>query len=166
MMLTGGQIVCESLIREGVEVIFGIPGGAILPLYQDLPDYPQLRHILMRHEQGAAHAADGYARVTGRVGVAFGTSGPGATNLVTGIATAQMDSVPTVFITGQVARDAIGKDAFQETDVTGITLPITKHNYLVMNASEIAETIKEAFYVANTGRPGPVSGGHPQGRVR
>ena len=156
MMLTGGQIVCESLIREGVEVIFGIPGGAILPLYQDLPDYPQLRHILMRHEQGAAHAADGYARVTGRVGVAFGTSGPGATNLVTGIATAQMDSVPTVFITGQVARDAIGKDAFQETDVTGITLPITKHNYLVMNASEIAETIKEAFYVANTGRPGPV----------
>ena len=156
MMLTGGQIVCESLIREGVEVIFGIPGGAILPLYQDLPQYPQLRHILMRHEQGAAHAADGYARVTGKVGVAFGTSGPGATNLVTGIATAQMDSVPTVFITGQVARAAIGKDAFQETDVTGITLPITKHNYLVMNASEIAETIKEAFYIANTGRPGPV----------
>ena len=156
MMLTGGQIVCESLIREGVEVIFGIPGGAILPLYQDLPGYPQLRHILMRHEQGAAHAADGYARVTGKVGVAFGTSGPGATNLVTGIATAQMDSVPTVFITGQVARAAIGKDAFQETDVTGITLPITKHNYLVMNASEIAETIKEAFYIANTGRPGPV----------
>ena len=156
MMLTGGQIVCESLVREGVEVIFGIPGGAILPLYQDLPQYPQLRHILMRHEQGAAHAADGYARVTGKVGVAFGTSGPGATNLVTGIATAQMDSVPTVFITGQVARDAIGKDAFQETDVTGITLPITKHNYLVMSAAEIAETIKEAFYIASTGRPGPV----------
>ncbi len=156
MKLTGGQIVCESLIKEGVEVIFGIPGGAILPLYQDLPRYPQLRHILMRHEQGAAHAADGYARTTGKVGVAFGTSGPGATNLVTGIAAAQMDSVPTVFITGQVARAAIGKDAFQETDVTGITLPITKHNYLVMNASEVAETIKEAFYIASTGRPGPV----------
>ena len=156
MMLTGGQIVCESLIKEGVDVIFGIPGGAILPLYQDLPDYPQLRHILMRHEQGAAHAADGYARATGKVGVAFATSGPGATNLITGIATAHMDSVPTVFITGQVARAAIGKDAFQETDVTGITLPITKHNYLVMNASEIAGTIKEAFYLASTGRPGPV----------
>ncbi|MEE9262018.1 MAG: biosynthetic-type acetolactate synthase large subunit [Dehalococcoidia bacterium] len=156
MMLTGGQIVCESLIKEGVDVIFGIPGGAILPLYQDLPDYPQLHHILMRHEQGAAHAADGYARATGKVGVAFATSGPGATNLITGIATAHMDSVPTVFITGQVARAAIGKDAFQETDVTGITLPITKHNYLVMNASEIAETIKEAFYLASTGRPGPV----------
>jgi len=156
MMLTGGQIVCESLIKEGVDVIFGIPGGAILPLYQDLPDYPQLHHILMRHEQGAAHAADGYARATGKVGVAFATSGPGATNLITGIATAHMDSVPTVFITGQVARAAIGKDAFQETDVTGITLPITKHNYLVMNASEIAGTIKEAFYLASTGRPGPV----------
>ena len=156
MMLTGGQIVCESLIKEGVEVIFGIPGGAILPLYQDLPDYPQLHHILMRHEQGAAHAADGYARATGKVGVAFATSGPGATNLITGIATAHMDSVPTVFITGQVARAAIGKDAFQETDVTGITLPITKHNYLVMHASEIAGTIKEAFYLASTGRPGPV----------
>ena len=156
MMLTGGQIVCESLIKEGVDVIFGIPGGAILPLYQDLPDYPQLHHILMRHEQGAAHAADGYARATGKVGVAFATSGPGATNLITGIATAHMDSVPTVFITGQVARAAIGKDAFQETDVTGITLPITKHNYLVMNASEIAETIKEAFFLASTGRPGPV----------
>ena len=156
MKLMGSQIVCESLVREGVEVIFGIPGGAILPLYQTLPEYPQLRHILVRHEQGAAHAADGYARVTGKVGVAVGTSGPGATNLVTGIATAHMDSVPTVFITGQVAREAIGKDAFQETDVTGVTLPITKHNYLVMSASEIAEAIHEAFYLASTGRPGPV----------
>jgi len=156
MKLNGGQMVFESLLKEGVDVIFGIPGGAILPLYQTLPEYPQIRHILVRHEQGAAHAADGYARATGRVGVAFATSGPGATNLVTGIATAQMDSVPTVFITGQVARTAIGSDAFQETDITGITLPITKHNYLVKHASEIAETIKEAFYLAKEGRPGPV----------
>ena len=156
MKLTGGQIVCESLLREGVEVVFGIPGGALIPLYDTLPQYPKLRHILTRHEQGAAHAADGYARATGKVGVAFGTSGPGATNLVTGIACAQMDSIPTVFITGQVARAAIGKDAFQETDVTGITLPITKHNYLVMNASDIAEAIKEAFFIAKSGRPGPV----------
>ena len=156
MKLTGGQIVCESLLREGVEVIFGLPGGAILPLYQTLPEYPQLRHILVRHEQGAAHAADGYARVTGRPGVAWATSGPGATNLVTGIATAQMDSVPMVIITGQVSRAAIGSDAFQETDTTGITLPITKHNYLVMRASDIARAIKAAFYIASTGRPGPV----------
>ena len=156
MKLTGGQIVCESLIKEGVEVVFGIPGGAILPLYQTMFYYPQIRHILTRHEEGASMAADGYARVTGKVGVCMATSGPGATNLVTGITTAQMDSVPMVAITGQVSRAAIGKDAFQETDVTGITLPVTKHNYLVMNASEIAEAIKEAFYIANTGRPGPV----------
>ena len=156
MKLNGSQIVCESLLREGVEVIFGLPGGAILPLYQTLPEYPQLRHILVRHEQGAAHAADGYARVTGRPGVAWATSGPGATNLITGIATAQMDSVPMVIITGQVSRSSIGSDAFQETDTTGITLPVTKHNYLVMHASEIARAIKEAFYIANTGRPGPV----------
>ncbi len=156
MKLSGGQIVCESLIREGVDVLFGLPGGAILPLYQILPEYPQLRHILVRHEQGAAHAADGYARVTGRPGVAWATSGPGATNLVTGIATAQMDSVPMVIITGQVSRAAIGSDAFQETDTTGITLPITKHNYLVMHASEVARAIKEAFHIASTGRPGPV----------
>ena len=156
MKLTGGQIVCESLIKEGVEVVFGIPGGAILPLYQTMYYYPQIRHILTRHEEGASMAADGYARVTGKVGVCMATSGPGATNLVTGITTAQMDSVPMVAITGQVSRAAIGKDAFQETDVTGITLPVTKHNYLVMNASEIAEAIKEAFYIANTGRPGPV----------
>ena len=156
MRRNGGQIVCEALIREGVDVIFGLPGGAILPLYQILPQYPELRHILVRHEQGAAHAADGYARVTGRPGVAWATSGPGATNLVTGIATAQMDSVPMVVITGQVGRAAIGSDAFQETDITGITLPITKHNYLVMHASEIAGAIKEAFHIANTGRPGPV----------
>lgn len=156
MKLNGSQIVCESLLREGVEVVFGLPGGAILPLYQTLPEYPQLRHILVRHEQGAAFAADGYARVTGKPGVAWATSGPGATNLVTGIATAQMDSVPMVVITGQVGRAAIGSDAFQETDTTGITLPITKHNSLVMSASEIGSAIKEAFFIASTGRPGPV----------
>ena len=156
MKMNGGQMVCESLIREGVDVIFGLPGGAILPLYQTLPEFPQLRHILVRHEQGAAHAADGYARVTGRGRRGVATSGPGATNLVTGIATAQMDSVPMVVITGQVGRAAIGTDAFQECDTTGITLPITKHNYLVMNAAEIPRVIKEAFYIANTGRPGPV----------
>ncbi|MDP6102544.1 MAG: biosynthetic-type acetolactate synthase large subunit [Dehalococcoidia bacterium] len=156
MKLTGGQIVCESLLREGVEVVFGIPGGAILPLYQTMSSYHQLRHILTRHEEGASMAADGYARATGRVGVCMATSGPGATNLVTGIATAQMDSVPMVVITGQVGRASIGKDAFQEIDVTGITLPVTKHNYLVMRAEDIAPAIKEAFYIANTGRPGPV----------
>ncbi len=156
MRRNGGQIVCEALLREGVDVIFGLPGGAILPLYQILPQYPELRHILVRHEQGAAHAADGYARVTGRPGVAWATSGPGATNLVTGIGTAMMDSVPMVVITGQVGRAAIGSDAFQETDITGITLPITKHNYLVMHASEIADVIHEAFHISNSGRPGPV----------
>jgi len=156
MNLTGAQIVCESLLKEGVEVIFGFPGGVLLPLYDTLPQYPQLRHILVRHEQGAAHAADSYARVTGKVGVCFATSGPGATNLVTGIANAYLDSSPMVAITGQVARPFIGKDAFQEIDITGITLPITKHNYLVLNAAELAEVIREAFYIANTGRPGPV----------
>ena len=156
MKLTGAQIVCESLLREGVEVTFGLPGGAILPLYGAMPQYPQLKHILVRHEQAAAMAADGYARATGRVGVCIATSGPGATNLVTGIASAQMDSIPIVAITGQVPRAAIGRDAFQETDVTGITLPVTKHNYLVMSAAEIPAAIKEAFYIANTGRPGPV----------
>ena len=156
MKLTGAQIVCESLLREGVDVVFGLPGGAILPLYGALHQYPQLRHILVRHEQGASMAADGYARATGRVGVCIATSGPGATNLLTGIVCAQMDSVPMVAITGQVPRAAIGKDAFQETDVTGISLPVTKHNYLVMKASDIPAAIKEAFYIAGTGRPGPV----------
>ena len=156
MKLTGSQMVCESLIREGVDVIFGLPGGAILPLYQTMPQYPQLRHILVRHEQGAAMAADGYYRASGRVGVAFATSGPGATNLTTGLACAMMDSSAFVAITGQVARAAIGKDSFQETDTTGVTLPITKHNYLVMNAVDIPRIIKEAFYIARSGRPGPV----------
>ena len=156
MKLTGAQLVCESLIKEGVETIFGLPGGAILPLYQTLPEYTKLKHILVRHEQGAAHAADGYARVTGKAGVAWATSGPGATNLITGIATAQMDSVPMVVITGQVSRASIGSDAFQETDTTGISLPVTKHNYLVMDAADIPRIIKEAFHLATTGRPSPV----------
>jgi acetolactate synthase-1/2/3 large subunit len=156
MSLTGAQIVCESLVKEGVEVIFGFPGGAVLPFYDTLPQYPQLRHILVRHEQGAAHAADGYARATGRVGVCCATSGPGATNLVTGLANAHLDSSPVMAITGQVARPFIGKDAFQEIDITGITLPITKHNYLALSAAELAGVFKEAFYIATTGRPGPV----------
>ena len=156
MIKKGSQIVCESLLREGCDVVFGIPGGAILPLYQTLPEYPELRHILVRHEQGASLAADAYARITGKPGVAFATSGPGATNLVTGIASAQMDSVPLVIVTGQVNSWTLGTDAFQETDITGITLPITKHNFLVMDARDIADTIKEAFYIANSGRPGPV----------
>jgi acetolactate synthase-1/2/3 large subunit len=156
MKMTGAQIVCESLLKEGVEVIFGILGGQILPLYDTLTQYPQLRHILVGHEQGAAHAAEGYARATGRVGVCFATSGPGATNLVTGIADAYMDSTPLVAITGQVGRPFIGKDAFQEIDITGITLPITKHNYVATDAASLAQTIKEAFYLAQTGRPGPV----------
>ena len=153
--LTGAQIVWESLVKEGVEVVFGYPGGANLPLYDALPDYP-LHHVLVRHEQGAAHAADGYARASGKVGVAMSTSGPGATNMITGIATAMMDSSPTVFITGQVISKLIGYDAFQEIDVTGITLPITKHNYLVTDTHEIGGVIREAFHIARTGRPGPV----------
>jgi len=156
MKRTGAQILCESLIKEGVEVIFGFPGGTVLPLYDTLPQYPQLRHILVRHEQGAAHAADGYARATGKVGVCLATSGPGACNLVTGIANAHLDSSPIIAITGQVARPFIGKDAFQEIDITGITVPITKHNYLVLKAEELATVVKEAFHIARTGRPGPV----------
>jgi len=156
MKMTGAQILCEGLLREGVEVIFGLPGGAIIPLYDTLPQYPQLRHILVRHEQGAAHAADGYARATGKVGVCMATSGPGATNLVTGIATACLDSVPMVAITAQVPRHLIGKDAFQETDITGITLPITKHNYLVLDVNSLAGVVKQAFHLAGSGRPGPV----------
>jgi acetolactate synthase-1/2/3 large subunit len=143
------------LLREGVEVVFGYPGGANLPLYDAMLDYP-IRHILTRHEQGAAHMADGYARVSKKVGVAMATSGPGATNLVTGIATAMMDSTPVIFITGQVVSRLIGYDAFQETDVTGITQPITKHNYLVTDINELTHVIREAFFIARTGRPGPV----------
>jgi acetolactate synthase I/II/III large subunit len=155
VQLTGAQILWESLAREGVDVVFGYPGGAILPAYDAMLDYP-VRHVLVRHEQGAAHMADGYARASGRVGVAVATSGPGATNLTTGIATAMLDSTPTVFITGQVSSKLLGTDAFQETDVTGITLPITKHNYLVTDVRELAYTLREAFHVARSGRPGPV----------
>ena len=155
MLKSGAEILWECLVREGVEVVFGYPGGAIMPAYDAMLNYP-VHHVLVRHEQGAAHMADGYARATGKVGVAIATSGPGATNLVTGIATAMMDSSPIVCITGQVAITAIGGDAFQETDVTGITLPITKHNYLVSSASEMAEVVREAFYIARSGRPGPV----------
>ncbi|MEZ5419831.1 MAG: biosynthetic-type acetolactate synthase large subunit [Vicinamibacterales bacterium] len=153
--LTGAQILWESLVREGVTCVFGYPGGAILPAYDAMLDYP-IRHILVRHEQGAAHMADGYARATGQVGVAIATSGPGATNLVTGIATAMMDSSPVVCITGQVGSRLIGSDAFQECDITGITLPITKHNYLVTEPGDVAEAVREAFHVARSGRPGPV----------
>jgi acetolactate synthase-1/2/3 large subunit len=152
----GADALCEALIRQGVDVIFGYPGGVILPLYDVWADYPRIRHVLVRHEQGAAHAADGYARASGRVGVCLGTSGPGATNLVTGIATAQLDSIPIVAITGNVPGALIGKDAFQEIDITGITLPMTKHNYLVRKADDIPRVIAEAFHLARTGRPGPV----------
>jgi len=155
MKLTGSEILLESLKKEEVEVIFGYPGGSVLPIFDKLYD-ADVRFILTRHEQGAAHAADGYARATGKVGVCMATSGPGATNLVTGIATAYMDSVPIVAITGQVKTHLIGNDAFQEADVTGITRPITKHNFLVKDVKELAATVKEAFHIARTGRPGPV----------
>ncbi len=157
MQLKGSEIIMECLIREGVSVMFGYPGGAILPTYDAMTQYQdRLHHVLVRHEQGASHMADGYARATGRVGVCIATSGPGATNLVTGLATAMMDSSPIVAVTGQVAIPAIGSDAFQETDVTGVTLPVTKHNYLVTDVEDLAYTIKEAFYIARSGRPGPV----------
>lgn len=155
MILNGAQILIECLQREGVEVMFGYPGGVVLPIFDVLYD-SKLKFILTRHEQGAAHAADGYARATGKVGVCLSTSGPGATNLVTGIANAYMDSIPMVAITGQVKTFLIGNDAFQESDVTGITRPITKHNYLVKDVKDLARTIREAFYIASTGRPGPV----------
>ncbi|MEW6573991.1 MAG: biosynthetic-type acetolactate synthase large subunit, partial [Bacillota bacterium] len=153
--ISGGEILVRSLKKEGAEVIFGYPGGSVLPIYDALYD-ADIRHILMRHEQAAAHAADGYARATGRPGVCMATSGPGATNLVTGIATAFMDSSPLVAITGQVGTALIGRDSFQEADITGITLPITKHNYLVKDVRDLARTVREAFYIATTGRPGPV----------
>jgi acetolactate synthase I/II/III large subunit len=154
---TGAQIMCEALIREGVDLIFGIPGGAIMPFYHALPEYrDQLHHVLCRHEQGAGHAAEGYARASGKVGVCVATSGPGATNLVTPIADAWTDSTPLVALTGQVPSHVLGKDAFQETDITGITLPITKHNYLISDVDELPQVFREAFYLAATGRPGPV----------
>jgi len=155
MELTGAQILIKVLEDLGVDTVFGYPGGAVLPIYDALYD-SKITHYLTRHEQGAAHAADGYARASGKVGVCFATSGPGATNLVTGLATAYMDSVPVVAITGQVATSLLGRDSFQEADITGITMPITKHNYLVKSPEELAQTVAEAFYIASTGRPGPV----------
>src|SRR5437899_10373939 len=153
--MTGASILWECIEREGVQTVFGYPGGAILPAYDALT-HSRIHHILVRHEQGATHMADGYARASGQVGVAVATSGPGATNMVTGIATAMMDSSPIVCITGQVGSKLIGSDAFQETDITGITLPITKHNYLVTSADDVAPAVREAFAVARSGRPGPV----------
>ena len=154
--LKGSEIICESLLREGVEVIFGHPGGAILPFYDALWSYPQLRHILVRHEQAAAHAADGYSRISGKVGVCVATSGPGATNLVTGIMGAKADSVPLVAITGQVSRFALGTEAFQECDICSIAAPCTKKAFMVMSPDDLAPTIREAFQIAQEGRPGPV----------
>ncbi|MDG5856734.1 biosynthetic-type acetolactate synthase large subunit [Clostridium beijerinckii] len=157
MLLTGAEILIKSLLDEGVETIFGYPGGAVLNIYDELYKYKdKIRHVLTCHEQGASHAADGYARATGKVGVCLATSGPGATNLVTGIATAYMDSIPMVAITGNVAKPLLGKDSFQEVDITGITMPITKHNYIVRDINELQDIIREAFYIAKEGRPGPV----------
>src|ERR671917_2151163 len=154
--VTGAQALVHSLEALGCEAVFGIPGGAVLPAYDPLLDSTAVRHVLVRHEQGAGHAAVGYAQATGRIGVCMATSGPGATNLVTPLADAYMDSVPMVAITGQVARPLIGTDAFQEADITGITMPVTKHNMLVTDAAEIPRAIAEAFHLASTGRPGPV----------
>jgi acetolactate synthase-1/2/3 large subunit len=154
--LSGSQILCRVLLEQGVDLLFGYPGGAIMPFYHALPEYPGLRHVLVRHEQAAAHAADGYARVTGRAGVCVATSGPGATNLVTGLATAHMDSTPVVAITGQVPRAMLGRDAFQETDIIGITQPITKHSVLVEDIEDLADAVRQALAIAVEGRPGPV----------
>lgn len=157
MKMTGARILVETLIEQGVDTVFGYPGGQVLNIYDELyQNSDRLRHVLAAHEQGAAHAADGYSRATGKVGVVIATSGPGATNLVTGIATAMLDSVPMVAITGNVPCDLIGRDSFQEIDITGITLPITKHNYFVQNADDLADVIREAFKIAKSGRPGPV----------
>lgn len=154
-MKTGARILIDSLKEQGVDIIFGYPGGSVLPIYDELYD-ADIRHILVRHEQAAVHAADGYARASGRVGVCLSTSGPGACNLVSGIATANMDSVPIVALTGQVPTAMLGNDAFQESDITGITMPVTKHNFLVNDTVRIPQVIAEAFYIAGTGRQGPV----------
>ena len=156
MILTGAQIIMECLKEQSVDTVFGYPGGAILNVYDELYKYTEIKHVLTSHEQGAAHAADGYARSTGRVGVCFATSGPGATNLVTGIATAYMDSVPVVAITCNVTLPLLGKDSFQEIDIAGITTPITKHNFIVKDVENLADTIRRAFVIARKGRPGPV----------
>ena len=154
--MNGAKIVLKSLVDQGVDIIFGYPGGATLPIYDELFKQKKLKHILVRHEQGAVHAAEGYARSSGKVGVVCVTSGPGATNCVTGLADAYMDSIPIVCLTGQVPTKLIGNDAFQEADTTGITRPVTKHNYLVNNIKDLEKIIQEAFYVAKSGRPGPV----------
>lgn len=156
MQVSGANILLESLRREGVDLLFGYPGGAVIDIYHELPNHPGLRHVLVRHEQAAVHAADGYARATGKVGACLVTSGPGATNTVTGIATAYADSIPLVVITGQVPTGLIGNDAFQEVDIVGITRPCTKHSFLVKNVEDLAKTIRQAFYIARSGRPGPV----------
>ena len=157
MQLTGSQIVIECLKEQGVDTVFGYPGGSILNVYDELYKHSdEITHILTSHEQGAAHAADGYARATGKVGVCFATSGPGATNLVTGIATAYMDSIPVVAITCNVGVSLLGKDSFQEVDIAGVTMPITKHNYIVKDVKQLADTIRKAFVIAKKGRPGPV----------
>ena len=157
MQLTGSQIFCEVLVEQGVDTLFGYPGGAVLNLYDELYRYQdRIKHIITAHEQGAAHAADGYARATGRTGVVLATSGPGATNLVTGIATAYMDSVPMVAITGNVPTSLMGQDSFQEVYIAGITMPITKHNFVVYDVKDLADTLREAFRIAQTGRKGPV----------
>jgi acetolactate synthase-1/2/3 large subunit len=157
MLLTGSEIVIECLKEQGVDTVFGYPGGTILNVYDELYKHSdEIKHYLTSHEQGAAHAADGYARSTGKVGVCMATSGPGATNLVTGIATAYMDSIPVVAITANVAKAALGKDSFQEVDIVGVTMPITKHNFMVRDVESLADTLRKAFYVAQSGRPGPV----------
>ena len=154
--MLGADLLLNCLETHGVDVVFGLPGGVVIPLYDRLKHFPNIKHILTRHEQGAAHAADGYARATGKVGVCFATSGPGATNLVTGIATANMDSIPMVCIMGQVVKELLGKDGFQEAHMTGICQPICKHTYAVTDAAQLPDIVAEAFYVASTGRPGPV----------
>ena len=157
MKISGSQIVIECLLEQGVDTVFGYPGGAILNIYDALyKNSNRIRHILTAHEQGASHAADGYARSTGKVGVCMATSGPGATNLVTGIATAYMDSIPVVAITCNVTQAQLGKDSFQEIDITGVTMPITKHNFMVRDVNDLADTIRKAFHIAKSGRPGPV----------
>ncbi|HWI41771.1 MAG TPA: thiamine pyrophosphate-binding protein, partial [Verrucomicrobiae bacterium] len=156
MKMTGARILLECLKKEGVDTVFGYPGGTVINIYDELFSFTDIRHILPRHEQGGVHAADGFARATGKVGVAIATSGPGATNTVTGIATAYMDSVPIVVITGQVPTPLIGNDAFQEVDIIGITRPCTKHNFLVKDVRELPTIMKKAFYIARSGRPGPV----------
>ena len=156
MLLNGSEIVVECLKEQGVDTVFGYPGGTILNIYDAIYKEDKINHYLVSHEQGAAHAADGYARSTGKVGVCFATSGPGATNLVTGIATAYMDSVPLVAITANVAKSGLGKDSFQEIDIVGVTMPITKHNYIVKEIEDLADTIRDAFRIAKSGRPGPV----------